>query len=94
MPSSYVQSTIGCDSPTIMSLILKSLNVKRKHFDLYENIGFHIVSSEFRQNGYIPMKYFNRAQISISYLASSTRRRRGEHKVSGNQQNCESDVSC
>lgn len=77
-----------------MSLILKSLNVKRKHFDLYENIGFHIVSSEFRQNGYIPMKYFNRAQISISYLASSTQRRRGEHKVSGNQQSCESDVPC
>lgn len=76
-----------------MSLILKSLNVKRKHFGLYKNNHFYIISSEFRQNGYIPMKYFNCAQISISRLASSTLKRLGEHKVTGNKQDCGSDVS-
>lgn len=76
-----------------MSLILTSLNVKRKHFYLCKNIRFYIISSEFRQNGYIPMKYFNCAQISISSLASSTLKRLGEHKVTANKQNCGSDVS-
>jgi len=76
-----------------MSLVLKSLNVKRKHFDLYKNIHFCIISSAFKQNGYIPTKYFNCAQISISHLASPVLKRRGEHKVTGNKQKHGSDIS-
>lgn len=53
------QERIGCDSSTIiMSLILKSLSVKKKYFYLYKNIHFYVISFEFRQNGYFPMEYF------------------------------------
>lgn len=53
------QERIGCDSSTIiMSLIQKSLSVKKKYLYLYKNIRFYVISFEFRQNGCFPMEYF------------------------------------
>lgn len=39
-----------------MSLILKNLNVKRKHYDLHRTIPLCMVCTEFRERAYIPMK--------------------------------------
>lgn len=71
----------------------KELKYQKETFNLHKNIHFYIISSEFRQNGHILIKYFNYAQISISHLASFTLKRLGEQKATGNKQNCVTDVS-